>query len=97
MIIKKDNRLSNLQLMTQQANCKKTANKRNYSFAANNHRNRSVKAINLSTKEETYYKSMYAAQQKLGINGGIIKMVYEGLNNCKIGISKRDGQRYSQI
>ena len=43
-----------------------------------------MKSIKLSTKEETYYKSMYAAQQKLGINGGIIKMVYEGLNNCII-------------
>ena len=61
---KKDNRLSNLQLMTQQENCEKSDNKRDYSFAANNHLNRrSVKAINLSTKEETYYKSMYAAQQ----------------------------------
>ena len=54
-----------------------------------------MKAINLSTKEETYYKSMYAAQQKLGIDVGIIKMVCEGLNNCKISISKIDDQRYT--
>ena len=37
---------------------------------------------------------MYAAQQRLGINAGIIKMVCEGLNKCKSGISKKDGQRY---
>ena len=54
-----------------------------------------MKAINLSTKEETYYKSMYAAEQKLGIDVGMIKMVCEGLNNCKISISKIDDQRYT--
>ena len=54
-----------------------------------------MKAINLSTKEEAYYKSMYAAQQKLGINVSIIKMVCEGLNNCKTSISKKDDQRYT--
>ena len=59
--------------MTQQENCKKPANKRDYSFAANNHRNRSVKAINLSTKEETYYKSMYVAQQNFVLVVGLLK------------------------
>ena len=39
---KEDNRLCNLQLMTQQENCKKSAKKRDYSFAANNHRNRRI-------------------------------------------------------
>ena len=53
-----------------------------------------MKAINLSTKEETY-KSIYAAEQKLGIDVGMIKMVCEGLNNCKISISKIDDQRYT--
>lgn len=32
-----DNRLCNLQIMTQQANCKKSAKNRDYSFAANNY------------------------------------------------------------
>ena len=31
--------LRNLQLMTQQENCKRSAKKRDYSFAANNHQN----------------------------------------------------------
>ena len=56
-----------------------------------------MKAINLSTKEEAYYKSIYAAQQKIGISISIsiIKMVCEGLNNCKTSISKKDNQRYT--
>ena len=45
---KADNRLSNLQIMTQQANCKKSAKNREYSFAAVNHKNRRcVKATNI--------------------------------------------------
>ena len=36
---KKDNRLCNLQIMTQQQNCKKSAKNRDYSFAAKNHEN----------------------------------------------------------
>ena len=35
--IKDDNRLCNLQLMTQQENCKKSAKRRDYTFAAKNH------------------------------------------------------------
>ena len=90
-----DNRLCNLQLITQQENCKKSAKNRDYSFVKYNHDNkRCIKAINQNTKEISYYKSMYSAQQFLGINVGIIKMVCENLNNCKSGISKKDGQRY---
>ena len=40
--IKDDNRLCNLQLMTQQENCKKSAKRRDYTFAAKNHQNKSV-------------------------------------------------------
>ena len=92
---KEDNRLCNLQLVTHRENCIKSAKKRDYTFAKYNHKNnRCIKAINQSTEEVTYFNSMYAAQQRLGINGGIIKMVCEGLNKCKSGISKKDGQRY---
>ena len=42
-----------------------------------------------------YFRSMYATQQKLGINAGIVKMACEGLNYYKTGVSKIDGQRYS--
>ena len=34
---------------------------------------------------------MYAVQQHLQISAGIVKMVCEGLNGCKSGISKKDG------
>ena len=90
-----DNRLCNLKLVTQQENCKKSAKKRDYTFVKYNHENkRCIKAINQSTEEVTNFNSMYAAQQHLSINVGIIKMVCENLNNCKSGISKKDGQRY---
>lgn len=92
---KEDNRLCNLQLTTQQQNCEKSAKDRDYTFAAKNHENKKcVKSTNSNTKEVSYYKSMYAVQQHLGINAGIVKMVCEGLNNCKTGISKKDGQNY---
>ena len=92
---KDDNRLCNLQLVTHQENCKKSAKNRDYTFAKYNHnKKRCIKAINQITQEVSYYKSMYSTQKHLGINSGIIKMVCEGLNNCKSGISKKDGQRY---
>lgn len=91
-----DNQLGNLQLMTQQENCKKSAKNRDYSLMANNFANRrSVKAINFSTKEETHYKSMSAAEKQLGIDAGTIRKVSERINYRKTGISKVDGQRYT--
>ena len=92
---KKDNRLCNLQSITQQQNCEKSAKNRDYKFAAKNHENRKcVKATNITTEEDTYFYSMYAVQQHLQINAGIVKMVCEGINNCKSGVSKKDGQHY---
>ena len=93
--IKDDNRLCNLQLMTQQENCKKSAKNRDYTFAAKNHENgKCVKAINIETKEITYYNSLYATQQHLGINVGIVSMCCQGINNYKSGMSKKDGKHY---
>ena len=93
---KEDNELSNLQLVTQQQNCKKSAKDRDYTFVAKNHENRKcVKAINKNTNEVSYYKSMYAVQQHLSINVGIVKMVCEGINNVKSGVSKKDGHSYT--
>ena len=92
---KKDNRLCNLQLVTQQQNCKKSAKNRDYTFVGDNHKNRKcVKAINIATKEVSYFYSMYAVQQHLQINAGIVKMVCDGINNVKSGVSKKDGHRY---
>ena len=60
-----------------------------------NHQNKKcVKATNSSTNEVSYYNSLYAVQQHLQINAGIVKMVCEGINNCKTGISKKDNCHY---
>ena len=94
--IASDNRLCNLQLMTQQQNCKKSAKDRDNKFAAKNHKSRKcVKATNKNTNEVSYFNSMCSIQQHLGINAGIVKMASEGLNNCKSGISKKDGCSYT--
>ena len=53
-----------------------------------------MKATNIDTNEISYYNSMYAIFQHLGINAGIVKMVCEGLNRCKTGISKQDNSHY---
>ena len=67
--IKDDNRLCNLQLMSHQENCKKSAQRRDYTFAAKNHQNKKcVKATNSDTNKVSYYNSMYAVNQHLGIN-----------------------------
>ena len=93
--IKDDNRLCNLQLMTHPENCKKSAKRRDYTFVAKNHQNKKcVKATNSDTNEVSYYNSMYAVQQHLGINAGIVKMVCEKINGCKTGISKIDNHSY---
>ena len=90
-----DNRLCNLQLMTQQENCKKSAKRRDYTFVAKNHQNKKcVKATNSDTNEVSYYNSMYAVNQHLGINAGVVKMVCEKINSCKTGISKIDNHCY---
>ena len=93
---KEDNRLCNLQLMTQQQNSKKSAKDRDYSFSAHNHEyRRCVKAINKDTDEISHFNSLYSVQQHLGINAGIVRMVCEGTNHGKSGVSKKDGHSYT--
>ena len=92
---KYDNRLKNLQLCTQQQNCKKSAANRDSSFFANYDRRKRVKAINLETNEISYYNSLYAVQQHLGINRGNINMHCRGINGTKSMTSKIDGCKYA--
>ena len=88
--VRDDNRLCNLQLMTQQEICQKSAQVRDYKFAAKNHQNKKcVEATNCSTNDAIYFNSMFAVQQHLSINAGIVKMVAENINNYKSGISKK--------
>jgi hypothetical protein len=92
---KEDNRLYNLQLITQQQNCMKSAKNRDYSFAMKGRRNKKcVKAVNYSNNEVTYFDSIYATRQHLDINHALIWMACGGLNGVKFCISKKDGCRY---
>lgn len=90
-----DNRFCNLQLMTPKENRKKSANGRDYTSAANNHKNRKcVKAINEDTDDDIYYNILYSVQQNLKINAGILKIICEGLNKYKTGMSQKGSYNY---
>ena len=53
-----------------------------------------MKATNIDTNEVSYYNSLYAVNQHLSVNAGIVKMVCEKINDCKTGISKIDNHSY---
>ena len=94
--IRHDNRLCNLQLMTQQQNNKKAVKNHDYSNIAENFRNsKRVKAINLETNEISYYNSMTAAERSLGVHHGTISYCCRGIKNYKSGTSKKDGCKYA--
>mgnify|MGYP001796519334 CR=1 FL=1 len=91
-----DNSLDNLQLVTHQENCKKSAINRDYNFTKNNYKNkRCIKAINIANKEELYFNTISAVQQNLGINAGVIKNVCESNNYYKTGKSKINNNIYN--
>lgn len=73
-------------------------NKRDYSFTKNNYKNRhTVCAQNVSTKEITYFKSLAKCAKELDINAGLIKMICEGKNRVKRGISKTTKEKYTFV
>lgn len=93
--IKYDNRLCNLQLMTQQENCKKSVKNREYSFLKNIRKNpKCVKAINCNTKEVIYFNSMTAVEKHLGISNATVKRVCDKIYGRKTVVSKKDGCKY---
>ena len=93
--IKDDNRLCSLQLVTQSENTLKSTKNRDFSFVANNRKNKKcVRATNITTKEVLYFNSIYAVQQHLNVDHGTIRRVCEGINNYKSGRSKKDGCSY---
>lgn len=61
----------------------------------NHHNKKCVQAINRDSNEASYYNSLYAVNQHLGISAGIVKMVCEKINNVKTGVSKKDAYSYS--
>jgi hypothetical protein len=82
-------------MITNRQNCRKSAKNRDYSFAAKNHENRKyVRAVNCVNDVESFFSSLYAVNQHLGINAGIVKMACEGSNNVKSGTSREDGCVY---
>lgn len=89
-----NNRIENLQLLTQAENVKKSVKNRDYSFARKNHeRKHTVKARDTVTGEINIFPSLYACQQYYEINCGVIKMCCERINRCKSGISKKNNHK----
>jgi HNH endonuclease len=93
---RQNNMISNLQMLTPSQNVKKSVPNRDYSFAKNNYLNkRRVRAINTSTNKSDVYDSLYACQNDISVNAGIIKMICEGtVRHLKHGISKNDNSLY---
>ena len=91
--IRHDNRIKNLEVVTASENIKKSAKNRDFGFYRKNPK--SVKAINLFTKKETNFKSLYSAGKMLGINSGQVGMICNGLKYFKTATSKIDGQKYT--
>ena len=89
--IRTDNRIKNLEVVTASENIKKSAKNRNYGSYCKNPKR--VKAINLFSKEETNFNSLYSAGKMLGIKPAQISMICSGI--CKTATSKINGQKYS--
>ena len=89
--IRTDNRLKNLEAITASNNCQKAAANKKIGFYRNNPK--SVKAINLFTKSETNFKSLYSVEKMLGIKRAQVSMICRGIT--KTATSKINGQKYS--
>jgi len=89
-----NNNISNLQLLTHQQNCKKSAKNRDYSFVKNNHKNKHLVECICDDGTKRYYNSLSCCSKNIGVNTGIIKYCCDGKNNVKSGISKIDGKKY---
>ena len=94
--IRTDNRLKNLESVTASENCIKSRINKNYPFLKDIRKNpKRVKAINLFSKEETNFNSLYSVGKMLGINSGQVKMICDGRKNFKTATSKINGQKYT--
>ena len=94
--IRTDNRLKNLESVTASENCIKSRINKNYSFLKDIRKNpKRVKAINLFSKEETNFNSLYSVGKILGIEPARVREICEGQKYCKTATSKINGQKYS--
>ena len=90
--IRKDNRIKNLEVVTSSENNKKSSVNKDYTYLKYIRKNpRKVTAINLFTKAETNFNSLYSVYKMLGINSAQVSMICEGKNHCKTANSKVDG------
>ena len=94
--IRKDNRIKKLEVVTASENNKKSSVNKDYTYLKYIRKNpRKVTAINLFTKAETNFNSLYSVNKMLGINSAQVSMICEGKNYCKTANSKVDGQKYT--
>ena len=91
--IRSDNRIKNLEVVTASENCRKSAGNKDKGFYRKNPKK--VTALNLFSKAETNFNSLYSVSKMLGINTAQVSMICEGKNYCKTATSKVDGQKYS--
>ena len=91
--IRVDNRIKNLEVVTASENCRKSAKNKDISFYNKNPKK--VLAVNLFTKKETNFNSLYSVSKMLGINTAQVSMICEGKNYCKTATSKINGQKYT--
>ena len=91
--VRVDNRIKNLEVVSASENCKKAAANKEIGFYRKNPKK--VTAVNLITKKETNFKSLYSAEKMLGIKRAQVSMICEGNNHCKTANSKVDGCKYS--
>ena len=94
--IRTDNRIKNLEVVSPSENNKKSSVNKDYTYLKYIRKNpRKVTAINLFTKAETNFNSLYSVYKMLGINSAQVSMICEGKNHCKTANSKVDGQKYT--
>ena len=94
--IRTDNRIKNLEVVTSSENNTKSTINKDYTFLKDIRKNpKRVKAINLITKAESNFKSLYFAGKMLGINPGQVSMICERQNYRKTANSKVDGCKYT--
>ena len=86
-----DNRLKNLEVVTASENLAKSAKKRNFGSYRNNPKK--VLAINLFTKDETNFNSLYSVGKMLGVNPGHVSRICSGIYES--ATSKVNGQKYT--
>ena len=89
--IRVDNRLKNLEVVTASENIRKSSKNRNFGCYRKNPKR--VTAINLFTKKETNFNSLYSVGKMLGINPGHVSMICSGI--YKTATSKINGQKYT--